>query len=114
MADLSTTAQIARTLINRASRIDLYGQLVHNGGSDALEAPWCSNTADDLRAASSRLIELHEMLGELGKAVANYRHLHDRLGGDHIDTGRAWDVLRRAEGKALTVFAARAQPKAAP
>ena len=66
------------------------------------------------RAAASRLSEmeaenkrLRSEFQALGKACANYRAMHDRLGGDHIDTGRAWDEMRRAEDKALSVFAAR-------
>lgn len=52
-----------------------------------------------------RIKALEAALSSLGKACAQYRRFHDQLGGDHIDTGRAWDVMRRAEDLALSVFA---------
>ena len=71
-------------------------------------------TSDTLRQAASALQSLVDRNGELetalktlGKACANYRHMHDRFGGGDIMTGRAWDEMRRAEEAALKTFAAR-------
>lgn len=49
--------------------------------------------------------DVRNALGELGRASANYRHTYERLGGSDIETGRAWDALRSAEDKALTIYA---------
>jgi hypothetical protein len=43
---------------------------------------------------------LADALLELADAEKNYRWLHDTQGGGHIDTGRAWDKMRRAGDKA--------------
>ena len=35
-------------------------------------------------------------VAELKGCIDDYTRLHDHKGGDHIDTGRAWDRMRRA------------------
>ncbi len=46
---------------------------------------------------SGDLVEqLREALRELANAEADYRRLHDLYGRGHIQTGRAWDRMRRA------------------
>ena len=70
--------------------------------------------ASFIRAQAARVRVLESVLSTLGKACANYRAMHDRLGAGHLDTGRAWDEMRRAENQALAVFADRAALKAAP
>jgi hypothetical protein len=51
--------------------------------------------------ANARLIaaapELYTTGKALAEAVAHYRLAHDTMGGGHIDTGRAWDKMRKAE-----------------
>ena len=39
-------------------------------------------------------------LAELEQAEASYRRAHDLKGDGHIQTGRAWDLMRRAGQKA--------------
>ena len=60
--------------------------------------PLCTEAADTIEA-------LCEALLELANAEKNYRWLHDTQGGGHIDTGRAWDKMRRAGDKATALLA---------
>lgn len=39
---------------------------------------------------------LRDVLTRLAGAEADYRRIHDLVGGDHRETGRAWDLMRRA------------------
>lgn len=41
------------------------------------------------------------LLENLAEASANYRKTHDLRGDGHKETGRAWDLMRRAETSAL-------------
>ena len=49
--------------------------------------------------------ELYEALDQLARAVAHYRLTHDTMGDGHIDTGRAWDAMRKREREAVDVLA---------
>lgn len=42
------------------------------------------------------LARLHGLLNTLQFCEANYRKLHDTKGGSNPETGRAWDLMRRA------------------
>jgi hypothetical protein len=46
--------------------------------------------------AADLMDEMADALRELADAEKNYRWLHCTQGGGHIDTGRAWDKMRRA------------------
>lgn len=48
---------------------------------------------------------LVEAAGELAFAEAEYRRKHDLCGRGHIDTGRAWDRMRRAGDKVRAALA---------
>ncbi len=73
--------------------------------SDAALREQLDDAAKHIGEQRERIKALEAALSSLGKACAQYRRFHDQLGGDHIDTGRAWDVMRRAEDLALSVFA---------
>lgn len=55
---------------------------------------------DRLDALESETQVLREALRELQTAEALYRQRHDMFGGDSIESGRAWDVMRRAGDRA--------------
>lgn len=62
-----------------------------------------SRAAWNTRSHQSREAEvqkLWDLLDSLQKAEALYRYCHDFNGADHINTGRAWDEMRRAGNSA--------------
>jgi hypothetical protein len=105
---MSTTSEIVERL--RAGAVD-FEEFSQTAGN-SLHRDMNLHRAKLARAAALRLSELErdnarlrEATSDLGKSVSNYMDLHDRLGGDHIDTGRAWDLMRRANDNALKVYA---------
>jgi hypothetical protein len=48
--------------------------------------------------------ELFQALDKLQKAESKYRQTHDQFGTGNLDTGRAWDALRRAGDDARQVL----------
>jgi hypothetical protein len=58
-------------------------------------------TTDDEATAAAiiddALREEREAGDRLAQAVHDYRIVHDSRGDDHIETGRVWDRMRRAE-----------------
>jgi hypothetical protein len=80
--------------------------------SDTVENLLREYSRSFLRDYLSRFIipkpdSLADALRELADAEKNYRWLHDTQGGGHIDTGRAWDKMRRAGDKARAKLEAR-------
>jgi hypothetical protein len=77
--------------------VDYFGEhLVAEDGGDTLASFIIPKPKPD---------PLSDALLELADAEKNYRWLHDTQGGGHIDTGRAWDKMRRAGDKATAVLA---------
>ena len=62
----------------------------------------------ELREDAIKLVNrtnaLFDALDGLQKAEAEYRFAHDRFGGGHSDTGRAWDLMRRAGDRARALL----------
>ena len=52
--------------------------------------------ADALKASEARVGELEKLARELERAESRYRIAHDIHGGSSLETGRAWDLMRRA------------------
>lgn len=52
--------------------------------------------ANEARAAVEDNRTLRRLLGELQRCEAGYRNQHDYKGSGHRETGRAWDLMRRA------------------
>lgn len=60
-----------------------------------------ASDAEMLRYLTEHAAELlRNALSELARAEATYRGMHDLKGGQHIETGRAWDEMRRAGDRA--------------
>lgn len=63
----------------------------------------CYMTIPELKALINgcRLAERYrEALEHLAVCEANYRKYHDSLGGSSIESGRAWDLMRRVGDQA--------------
>ena len=56
--------------------------------------------------------EMLEALDVLQAAEAHYRKSHNAFGEGHIETGRAWDAMRRAGNKACVAVAKATGPAA--
>lgn len=50
--------------------------------------------------AADHIDRLETALDELQKKESEYRFQHDTLSDGHLDTGRAWDRMRKAGNKA--------------
>ena len=63
------------------------------------------------KAAEEINADLLEALQKLATAEKEYRFLHDHMGADRPETGRAWDLMRRAGDQARDLIAiAKAEP----
>ena len=59
--------------------------------------------------------EMQSALETLAATEAFYRDVHDRFGDGHLNTGHAWDAMRRAGDKARALISrAQAEASAAP
>ena len=73
---------------NRLRKIaDLWG--------DELSVACLKEAADHIEAQAARIAELEAERDELRASIIAYQHMHDHLGSGDIETGRAWDRMRR-------------------
>ena len=54
-----------------------------------------ARAADHIEAQAARIAELEAERDELRASIIAYQHMHDHLGSGDIETGRAWDRMRR-------------------
>ena len=71
-------------------------------------SPLMRRAATQGTADNERIAEMSDALQALALAEANYRKKHDLLGSGHIETGRAWDIVRRAGDAARAILEGKA------